>query len=241
MKELAWLEESLGYLITLSAVLIAAAIIGYLLLSRKKKVGSESEKVPAIETTPLEVSPTLSARTVLSEDVNKARRELRILDVERNIYSYAIRHLYEAYAEGRITEEERDRLVAGYKERMIRINEAISRNQSIIALHELERMKEDLFKLFNERFDDIERRIKEIRSRLGIEVIEETPLPPVEIPEVKVELEPKEEKKTVKRRVRKPRSQPSPPEPERSEAEERIERIREEVEKVLEKLGQIEV
>ena len=49
-------------------------------------------------------------RSVTRERVKEASEKLRILNLEREILSYAIRRLYEAHAEGRITEEERDRL-----------------------------------------------------------------------------------------------------------------------------------
>ncbi|MCD6529831.1 hypothetical protein J7L06_06050 [Candidatus Bathyarchaeota archaeon] len=232
--------ELVIYLLILSGFSAASALAVYALRGRKAE---REEASPPIE--PLPASPPIQASSLtsslLSEDVDKARRELRILDVERNIYSYAIRHLYEAYAEGKLTEEERDRLAAEYKERMVRINEAISRNQSIIALYELEKMKESLFKLFNERFDEIERKIKDVKRRLGMEVHEEAVLPPVELPKPEVEPESRREKKPVKRASRKSRVAEPPPKPEKSEADERIEKIREEVEKVLQRLEQIEV
>jgi len=235
------LPELIVTLLIISGFTVALGITLYTLRGRKVTVKEESGKGE------VEVSPVVTAfqtpltPSVLSDDVDKARKELRILDVERNIYSYAIRHLYEAYAQGKLTEEERDRLAAEYKERMVRINEAISRNQSIIALYELEKMKESLFKLFNERFDEIERKIRDIRKRLGIEVPEETVLPPVEPPKLEVEQEPRQEKKPAKKASRKPRTAEPPPKPEKSEADERIEKIREEVEKVLQRLEQIEV
>ena len=80
---------------------------------------------------------------------------IRLLDVEREILSYGIRRLYEAQAEGKISEKERERLAQGYKQRMLEIKDSINENESVVALHELEGMQEDLIQLFNDRFDEI--------------------------------------------------------------------------------------
>jgi len=236
LSVLSWIDEYGVYLIISSIASVAVISLLYLYFSGK----TVKEKVEKSSVGKMDILgvPKPSVKFVFSGDAEKARDELRVLNVERNILSYAIRHLYEAHAEGRITEEERDRLVAGYRERMMRINEAIERNQSIIALHELERMREDLLNLFNKRFEEIENRISELRSRLGIEVFEEAALPPIERPKkVEVEAPPKAER-VEKRRVRRKRAPPA--KPVKSEVEEKIEKIREEVEKALERLGQVE-
>ena len=77
-----------------------------------------------------------------------------MLDLEREILGDAIRRLYEAQAEGKITEAEREKLAATYKARMTSIKESISRDENIVALHDLESMQEDLMKLFSERFGE---------------------------------------------------------------------------------------
>ena len=43
---------------------------------------------------------------------SNAKDELRMLDLERDILGDAIRRLYEAHAEGKITEQERDKLAS---------------------------------------------------------------------------------------------------------------------------------
>ena len=63
----------------------------------------------------MQTSPTTEAETkwrhrveksITFENAKDARDELRTLSLEREILSDAIRHLYEAHAEGKITEEE---------------------------------------------------------------------------------------------------------------------------------------
>ena len=171
--------------------------------------------------------PSTMARTITPTEAKEAQNKLRTMDLEREILSYAIRRLYEAQAEGEISEEERERVAKRYKERMLRIKKSISRSESTVALHELEEMQDDLMKLFNRRFDELNEKIEGVRSSLGIELPEKTPAAP---PKPTSEPPIKREKRAPKRR--KP--------PQKTEAERRIEEIRAEVEKVLQRLGQIE-
>ena len=218
-------ELLLILIISCVAVLLAALML-YAMRSGKKKKKEEQLEVPEVpevsERWPLKVE-----RSVTSADAKRAQDELRILDLEREILSHAIRRLYEAQAEGKISEEERDRLAQGYKGRMLEIKDMISKGESVVALHELETMQEDLIKLFDERFDEITEKIGNLRSSLEFKPVKEVPIPPPtpsSAPPGK-----------AKRRAHKPSA------PKKTEAEKRIEEIRAEVEKVLERLGQIEV
>lgn len=214
-------ELLLILIISCVAVLLAALML-YAMRRGKKKKKEEQLEVPEVpevrEGWPLKVE-----RSVTSADAKKAQDELRILDLEREILSHAIRRLYEAQAEGKISEEERDRLAQGYKGRMLEIKDTISKGESVVALHELETMQEDLIKLFDERFDEINEKIANLRSTLEFKPVKEVPIPSPAPPE------------KAKRKARKPSA------PKKTEAEKRIEEIRAEVEKVLERLGQIEV
>ena len=209
-------------LISFGAVLVALLML-YAMRAGKKKKKEEPLEVPeVVERWSLKVE-----RSVASADAKRAQDELRILDLEREILSHAIRRLYEAQAEGKISEEERNRLAQGYKGRMLEIKDMISKNESVVALHELETMQEDLTKLFNERFDEINEKIANLRSSLEFKPITEVPVPPPTPPSARSE--------KAKRKARKPSA------PKKTEAEKRIEEIMAEVEKVLERLGQIEV
>jgi hypothetical protein len=212
-------------LISCVAILLVALML-YAMRGGKEKKKEEALEVPEL----LEVKegwPLKVDRSVTSADAKKAQDELRILDLEREILSHAIRRLYEAQAEGKISEKERDSLSQGYKGRMLEIKEMISKGESVVALHELETMQGDLIRLFNERFDEINEKIGNLRSTLEFKPLKEVPLPspiPPSVPPGK-----------AKRRARKPSA------PKKTEAEKRIDEIRAEVEKVLERLGQIEV
>ena len=213
--------DYLPYLIIGLGAVSAALIILFATKAKKRK--KEPEEFSDVRYK----IPLTTGRTITPAEAKEARNKLRMLSLEREILSYAIRRLYEAQAAGEITEEERERLAKTYKERMLKIKEAIARSESMVALHELEEMQEDLLKLFNRRFDELNEKIEEMRSSLGIKPAEKVPIvPPTPTPEPPT----KRERKAPRRR-RTPR---------KTEAEKRIEEIKAEVEKVLQRLGQIE-
>ncbi|MGB9684274.1 MAG: hypothetical protein ACPL1Z_05025, partial [Candidatus Bathyarchaeales archaeon] len=111
------------------------------------------------------------------------------------------------------------------------------KDESLVALHELEAMQEDLIKLFSERFDEISIKIEELRSKVEAKPIKEITVPAAAKPAKPVEKAEKPETEEKAKKKRKPPAKPSP----RTEAEKRIEEIRAEVEKVLERLGQMEI
>ncbi len=183
--------------------------------------------------------------TVSLEDAKKAKNELKMLDLEREILSFAIRRLYEAQAEGKINEEERERLASHYKSRMMQVRDTIARSESVVALHELEGMQQDLVKLFSDRFDELGKKVEELRTQLEIRAEEEQETAPtMSIPTAETQEEETEtegEGETKEKEKRKLRKKPTPPPSEKSAAEKRIDEIKAEVEKVLERLGDIEV
>jgi len=225
--------EELIYAFIALGVIIASFIIVYAMRRRGKKEEKVSEEAK-IETE-LKGLPFKIVKSVPREEAAHAKEELRILDLEREILSDAIRRLYEAQAEGKITEEERERLAQAYKSRMMTVKEAISKDESLVALHELEAMQEDLIKLFSERFGELNTKIEDLRTKVEAKPIKEIAIRTMKTPPTKEAEEKPEEK--AKRKRRGPPAKPSP----RTEAEKRIEEIRAEVEKVLDRLGQMEI
>jgi len=225
-----WLVVTLAVgAVAVALVLLYATRIG----RRKKKAPPETPVIEARESWITRAMKT--ERTVTPEEAKKAKDELRALDLEREILGYAIRRLYEAQAEGKITEEERERLASRYKSRMMKVRDTISRSESTVALHELEAMQEDLVKLFSDRFDELGKKVEELRTQLQLKTAEEeTLVPTATTPTTEPTAESEKEKK-------KGRKKAAPAPPRRTEAEKRIEEIKAEVEKVLERLGQMEV
>ena len=175
-----------------------------------------------------QILPLTNEKTVTSFDAQKSKNQLRMLDVEQEILSFGIRRLYEAQAEGKLSDKEREMLAQGYTKRMREIKDSINENESVVALHELESMQENLIKLFNDRFDEINQKIGGLRTNLDIRPKIKTPKPVTPSSEISIEPE------IIKKKAKKPTK------PKKTEAEERIDQIRSEVEKVLERLGQME-
>ena len=128
------------------------------------------------------------------------------------------------------------------------IKESISKDEGIVALHELEGMQEDLMKLFSERFGELTSKVEELRTRIDVKPIREVPIKmPAQTPlqiEEDDEEEGEEETEAPASGEEKPKKKRKPPEEKpvaKTEAERRIESIRSEVEKVLDKLGQMEI
>jgi hypothetical protein len=225
-----------------SVVILACAIVIYGMRKRTK----QPKKPIETEAEPKLGLPFKISKSVQGNDASHAKDELRILDLEREILSDAIRRLYEAHAEGKITEQERERLAATYKTRMNSVKDSIAKDETIVALHELEGMQEDLMKLFSERFGELSSKVEELRTRIDVKPLKEIKiqLPTQTAAEKKEKSVEEEETEETERETEKPRKRKKT-EPEKpsakTEAEQRIEQIRGEVEKVLDKLGQMEI
>jgi len=222
----------------IAAVASGAVLVVLFLLytTRLRGERKKKEEPPEPSSSIKEEIPVQMERVVKEDEAKTAQKDLKIMDLEREILSTAIRHLYEAHSEGKITEEERESLARRYKSRMMKIKKQISHNETVVALFELEAMRSDLLRLFSERFDEVSKKIDEIKSHIEIKPTEITPLvssrPPVPSAPTPSTLPPTKEKRPVRKK---------PPAPAKTEAERRIDEIRAEVEKVLERLGQIEV
>jgi hypothetical protein len=231
---------ALGDPATITAIVVVVTIAVVVVIYSMRKL----TKSPAETPTRTVVEPDLKGlpfkltKSVRSNDASHAKDELRILDLEREILSDAIRRLYEAHAEGKISEQERERLAGSYKNRMMAVKESMAKDETIVALHELEGMQEDLMKLFSERFGDLSSKVEELRSKIDVQSVKEiaVKMPKTQMPE-EMETDEEEEGREKPKRKRKAPAKPSP----KSEAEKRIEEIRSEVEKVLDKLGQMEI
>jgi hypothetical protein len=230
---------ALGDPATIAVIVIVVTIACAILIYAMRKLGKKPSEMPrkaGVEPS-FRGLPFKVTKSVQSTDASHAKDELRILDLEREILSDAIRRLYEAHAEGKISEQERERLASSYKSRMMAVKESMAKDETIVALHELEGMQEDLMKLFSERFGDLSSKVEELRSKIEVTPVKEIP---VQMPKLQMPQElgaGEEEEKAKPIRKKKALSKPSP----KSEAEKRIEEIRSEVEKVLDKLGQMEI
>jgi len=257
---MSWIDDPTNVIIIILVITIAVTasmtvLFGMRLRDKKPKIEEKNKnKNKNLKNTDVEM-PNISFRvskSVQTTTASNAKDELRILDLEREILGDSIRRLYEAQAEGKITETERERLAITYKNRMATIKESIAKDETIVALHELEGMQEDLMQLFSERFGELTNKVEELRGRIDIKPIREIPvkMPTPVAPIQQMETDEEEETTTAYRnrssgeeKQKKKRKSSATTEKldVKSEAEKRIETIRSEVEKVLDKLGQMEI
>jgi ElaB/YqjD/DUF883 family membrane-anchored ribosome-binding protein len=132
---------------------------------------------------------------------------------------------------------------------MATVKDSIGKDETIVALHELEGMQEDLMKLFSERFGELSSKVEELRSKIEVRPLKEVkiqlptrqPSMAEETEETSDEEEEEETEEGKEKTEKKKRKTPTEKPNAKTEAEKRIEEIRGEVEKVLDKLGQMEI
>ena len=245
---MAWYDDPLIVVAVAVVIIFAAGVVIYAM----RKMGRKPQPKKPQKTTDdssfdYSSSPFRISKSVQTSTASNAKDELRMLDLEREILSDAIRRLYEAQAEGKITEQEREKLAASYKARMMSIKESISKDETIVALHDLEGMQEDLMKLFSERFGELTSKVDELRTKIDVKPIKEIPVrmptqtPPSQMEKMDDTEEEEEAEASGEEKQKKKRKPPEERPVAKTEAEKRIDTIRSEVEKVLDKLGQMEI
>ncbi|MEM4727045.1 MAG: hypothetical protein QXD04_02170 [Candidatus Bathyarchaeia archaeon] len=233
---------------------IAVAVLAVYLFVRATRGGEKGkkeieesgvEKGPMVEVAkPLPPSgeryqAPVTSRYVQPGQVEKARSEIRVLTLRRELLSMALKRLFEAEDLGEITREERVRISKGYEDEMKRVAEEIKRSELILTLHELENIRDEIVKKFEATLNNTQMRIDAILKELNIEELKAQPeaQPEAEKKRRKVKEEGKEEPKEEAKEgeAEKPKA------PKRSEVDEKLEQLRREVLKELEELEKLEI
>ena len=180
--------------------------------------------------------PTVAKRG----EVEQARSTIRTLTVQQEILGMVMKRLFEAEDEGEINKAERERLGKNYEVEMQKVTEELNKAELIVSLNELEEIRSDIVKQFQETLNDTQSRIDLIIKELNIQPIE---------PEVKEEPKPK---------PRGPRPRPQPQDEEPTEepegddeedaprrgketVEDRLDKLKQDVLKELEELDRLEL
>ncbi len=203
--------------------------------SRKRDDDDPSNSPVSLEPSRVNVI-TLPAVAKRSE-VEKARSTIRTLTVHQEILGMVMKHLFEAEDEGEINKVERERLGKNYEVEMQKVTEELNNAELIVSLNELEVIRSDIVKQFQETLTDTQSKIDLIIKELNIQPIE---------PEIK-----EEPKLQPKPRGTRPKPQPQPEEPEvddedtprrgRETVEERLDKLKLDVLKELEELDRLEL
>ena len=164
--------------------------------------------------------------TVTTADLERSRREMRTIMVERDLLSSAMMKLYEAETEGRITLEEREMISKRYSDQIKDLQSKLKDVELIVEVGELEGLRNELVGLFDGKIQNIDARLEIARQRLG----PAAPAPP------KREVAPKVERGTELEKVVEKRAKT-----EMTESERRRKEIMDDVMGELARLEQIDI
>jgi len=172
----------------------------------------------------------LKSMTFSLAELERSRREMRTVVLERDLLSSALMKLYEAETEGRITKEEREMITKRYSGQIKSLESKLKDVELVVEVGELERLRDDLLSLFREKVQNIEARLEQAKERLA-------PAPAAEQERTREGQVRRVERaddleKVVERKMARP---------EMSEAERRVKAIRDEVMEALTKLEQVDL
>lgn len=108
----------------------------------------------------------LRRKTVTTDDLEKSRREMRTLLLERDLLSAALTKVYEAENEGKITREEREMIAKRYSSQIHDLETKLRDKELVVEVGELESLRDELVTLFKEKIQNIESRLDQAKERL---------------------------------------------------------------------------
>jgi len=108
----------------------------------------------------------LRKKMVTADDLEKSRREMRTLLLERDLLSATLTKVYEAENEGKITREEREMIAKRYSSQIRDMESKLSDKELIVEVGELEGLRDELLTLFREKIQNIESRLDQAKERL---------------------------------------------------------------------------
>jgi len=217
----------------IAAVGAAAVAIGLFMRatrSGKKKVETPlppAEEKPIFKEEILVVSPV--GKTT---DVDRARKTLKIMTLERDALSMTISKFFEAEDEGEISREDRANLSKDYEDKVKNLSDKIRQTELVVGLYELEKIREEIVKRFDAKLNETNAKIDELRKELKLELpIGEEEKAPVKKAKEKA---PEEEEEETEEKTKQKK-------PKMSEIDEKIEKLRREVLRELEELERLEI
>ena len=153
-------------LAVVSSTILIALVFSFGLFGREKKpkdtpvvAASASVSEEKIEELKTKASRRIP-RLIPKDRLEKSRRELRTLVLEKELVSAALTRLYEAEAAKEITREEREILAVKYREELKSLDGRIQKIDAFIEVGDLETLRDQLLQLVSEKIDAIEKRIE---------------------------------------------------------------------------------
>jgi hypothetical protein len=219
------LVDLLSTLIGLGVGVVLAVAVSYFVFYARPK----AEKVEVPERSS---SGMLTMANVTSSDLEHSRREMRTMMLERDLLSSALMKVYEAETEGRITREEREMIATKYSDQIKSIQSKLKDVELVVEVGELEKLREELVTMFEQKIENIEARLEQAKTRLGAVSSMAISKPAQQQQEAVARLERGAElERVIEKRTR----------PEMSDSERRVKELRDEVMEALTKLEQIDM
>jgi len=185
-------------------------------------------------------SGKLRSKTVNAEVLEKSKREMRTIMLERDLLSGALTKVYEAETEGKISREEREMIAKRYSSEIRDLEAKLRDKELFVEVGELESLRDELVTLFREKIQNIEGRLDQAKERLPAIAQAKAPEPATigaarqkaTVSVVATQTEQGEDlERAVERRT---------PRRDDTEGERRVRAIRDEVMEALERLEQID-
>jgi hypothetical protein len=111
-------------------------------------------------------SGQLRRKVVTTDDLEKSKREMRTLLLERDLLSAALTKVYEAENEGKITREEREMIAKRYSTQIRDMESKLRDKELLVEVGQLEGLRDELVTLFREKIQNIESRLDQAKERL---------------------------------------------------------------------------
>ena len=190
------------------------ALTIYLIMSRRGE--SKHQNEPKLLGTDFK-------RRINRSEMEKARRDLNTVLLEKDLISGALTRVYEAEADGKISRTEREELAVRYKKRLGEVEEKLGDTEITIEVGELERLRDELMNLFEKKMHQIDNRLQDAGVKLN---------------KLKGQIEPV---KTLEDIEKKPRVKTRTPKIEEIEVDDKVKALREEVLESLARLEQMDI
>ena len=108
-------------------------------------------------------------RKIATGDVEKAKARIRTLTLQQEIDSLVLRRLFEAEDEGEVSKDERVKMAKPYEDEMRAVSDELKRSEMLVSLSELESIREEMIKKFEDSISQTQIRIDTILKELKIE------------------------------------------------------------------------
>jgi len=243
-------------LLAIGVVVVAAVAV--FMFMRASNGGKKKEKAPAPEEQPkgepINVDLKLTEnrikvpgleKKIASGDVERARSQIRTLTLKQEINSMVLRRLFEAEDENEISRDERVRLGKPYEDEMTQIADELKRSEMLVSLSDLESIREEIVKKFEESLSQTQSKIDLILKELKIEppkpVEEEKLKLPTVAPKRRHVVPKREEEAAEGEETEEQVEEEEKPGAPKQDVEVRLEQLKKEVMKELEELDKMEL